>query len=83
MEFDPKNKGSSLPLTFNIFSVNRWPLSKLADNWISSIATKSKFFSVGIASTVQKKNCAVSGIIYSSPVINPTLVIPTFFAASS
>ena len=47
--------------------------------WISSIPTNSRFFSIGIDSTVQRKYFALEGIIFSSPVISATLFGSVFF----
>ena len=58
---------------------NLLDLMKLTDK----ANTKSKFLSNGIDSTVHKKYFAFIGIIFSSPVINATLSVFTFFITLS
>ena len=53
MVSDPKNSVSINPRALIRRSVNTWPRSGSAHNWISSTATKSAPISKGIASTVQ------------------------------
>ncbi len=50
---EPISNVSSRPRWFSMRSVKTWPRSRSAASWISSIATKARSRSRGMASTVQ------------------------------
>ena len=70
----PRNMVSTMPRACSSRSVKIWPRSGSAQSWISSTATNSTRRSSGIASTVQEKQRASGGTIFSSPVISATFL---------
>ena len=83
MVFEPINIVSLLPRILSSLSVKIWPRSWSAHIWISSTPTNSRSLSIGIDSTVHKKNLASGGIIFSSPVIKATLSTAIFLITLS